>query len=173
MVNVELANLAEFEKALEDFPKRGYRRANMVLRASVTELMRRILRDTPVKTGRLKGAWRVGGAGGGAGFSSELGIQSRSFGLSQRRETSMEFDKSESGDKTLAKSKGAINSLNLENGNVSIEIYNNTYYAGFVEYGREGRPARHMLTRNITSWPAIVAQFAGMGGLSGYRGGDR
>lgn len=167
MISIELTNHRAFEAALDEFPKRAYKKINTILRASVTELMRRILHRTPVRLGILKGGWRVGG---GAGVASELGIQEYAFGLAQRREVSMERDKT--GTRTLAKARAAIMALDVSKGNVKISIYNNVRYAKYVEYGTPHMAPRGMLRTSVAEWPSIVASRVALGGrLGGYGGG--
>lgn len=170
MISLDLVNHRAFEKALDEFPKRGYKWANRVLRGSVTELFRRILSRTPARTGRLRGGWRISGGGGASAFS-ELGIQEYAFGLAQRREVRMERDKV--GTRTLARAKGTIDSLDLRRGDLSINIYNNVRYAKYVEFGTARMAPRGMLRTSVAEWPSIVRSRTALGGrLGGYGGGE-
>jgi len=177
MISMELANLEELIAAVEEFQIKSVKKLNVILRGSVTEFMRRVLSKTPVRTGRLKGGWRIS-VGGGGGIASELGIQEYAFGLAQRRETGMELDKSEYGrgdTKTLERARSTIMSLDITKGDATVTIYNNVRYARYVEYGEgPGRRVAHlMLTSTIAEWPSIVASRAALGGkLGGYGGGE-
>ena len=100
----------------------GYHRN--VIRGTLLSFTRRVVRDTPVDTGRLRGNWQ---STLNVPSNDQLGVRSQSQAISE--------------------ASSALARLQIGN---TFWLQNNLPYAAFVENGTEKMPPAGMLRRNLS-----------------------
>lgn len=112
-------------------------------RQSIQSLAKRVVEDTPVDTGFLRGSWQpsIGAPGSDDGAATDLGLV-----VAQLK----------TGD-VLYYTNGAAYALRIENGFVGEDSLGRSY----------NQVGRHMVAKNIAAWDLIVGEAAAELGLAG------
>lgn len=116
-----------FAKDVQDFIEFAEEQSEEETRAIALQLFKGVIRDTPVKEGRLKGNWIAT-------------INSPS------NASTLDKDKTKSGGPTISKASKVV--LRMK-GDESIYLTNNLEYAGYVEFGTPNQEARRMVGKNV------------------------
>ena len=131
-----------FATAIRDFSKRTGMQVSEVRRMSTLQLLRDIVHNTPVKTGRARGNWQVSI---GKPITTELDVEGRTQG-------------------SKAFSKGSQVILSSPD-DKSIFITNNLKYIRRLEYGWSKKAPSGMVRISIARWMKFLRE-AGKKGVT-------
>jgi len=119
----------EFNKHIKDFMKKTNLSTETVLKKFAFDLLARIIRKTPVDTGRARGGWFVAmeALGAQSSRSIEFNISRKAKGGKSKAVTRDAFEEGKAQGQFIDHTKGHLNKW--------IEIINGVEYIIFLEYG--------------------------------------
>lgn len=125
---------AALRAQVDAFAKNVPERLDALARQAVQELSSRVVQDTPLDTGFLRGSWQPSIGQGDMSHKGEA-------------------------DKSGAAIEAKLASIvpQIKAGQV-FWMMNNAAYAGFVHWGTEKMAARPWVQNNVAAWPSIVRE---------------
>lgn len=126
----------EFKAQLGTWATRAGDKLDALLRQSAYEVAERVVRDTPVDTGFLRGNWQPS-------IGIEPTVQEKAAdpsGAATMADIGLTFEGVQAGDR--------------------VWLINNTAYGPFVESGTSKTPGRFFVADNVKAWPAVVEKIA-------------
>jgi len=137
-VDVRFVNADEFTQKLTAFANKNVpEKFDMIMIKVVSDLVTSVVFLTPVDTGRLRGGWQVG----------------------EQIDMASEMPPDPGGRATIDKAMASITAIRAQGSLIgkTIYLYNNVYYAEYIEFGTEKMAPFAMLRESISIVQATFA----------------